>query len=192
MDGLEQLANDSLLLVVNPRTKRMLLYPNHHNVAARLQLLGRELQDSTVPQLARNYFIGDQKKVRDTAIITLESRHSLANTSVPAGELQVGYEPATRRPYKITTVDRRLVPVSDSIYKSVLNRPEWTGMTVAINDSSFFLIREVTRVIYFRKIDHQEATDPPVRISDRIAADLTGVYRPVKDFASFRLIQQAQ
>ncbi|HEV2481620.1 MAG TPA: hypothetical protein VGS79_18245 [Puia sp.] len=192
MDGMEQLANDSFLLVVNPKTKRMLLYPNHQSVAARLQFLGRQLRDSSVPQLAAKYLVKKEKKLRDTSIIVLESRADLPYTSVPAGQMEVSYESVTQRPYTVTMVERRLIPVSDSIYKSVAGRPEWIGKTVSVKDSSFFLIREQTRVVCFRKIGHQQATDPPVRISDRIALDLTGVYRPVKDFAAFRLIQQAQ
>lgn len=192
MDGMEQLANDSFLLVVNPKTKRMLLYPNHQSVAARLQYLGRQLQDSSVPQLAEKYLVRQERKLRDTAIIALETRPFLKYTSVPVGQLQVSYEATTQRPYTVTMVERRLIPVSDSIYKSVAGNPEWIGKTVSVKDSSFFLIREETRVIHFRKIDHKKATDPPVQISDRIVADLTGVYRPVKDYAAFRLIQQAQ
>jgi len=192
MGGMEQLANDSFLLVVNPKTRRMLLYPNHQSVAARLQLLGRQMQDSSVPQLADRYLVKPMKKLRDTGVISLESRASVEFTSVPIAQLQVSYEPVTERPYAITMVERRLVPVTDSIYRRFLGRPEWIGKTVSVNDSSFFLIREETRVIHFRKIEHKPVTDPPVRISDRIAADLTGVYRPVSGFASFRLIKQAQ
>jgi len=192
MDGMEQLANDSFLLVVNPKTKRMLLWPNHQSVAVRLQSLGRQLQDSSVPQLADKYLVKPFKKWRDTAVIALESRAFVEHTSVPVAQLQISYEPVTERPYAITMVERRLVPVADSIYKSFSARPEWAGKTVTVNDSSFFLIREETRVIHFRKIEHKHVTDLPVRISDRIAADLTGVYRPVKDFAAFRLIKQAE
>jgi hypothetical protein len=192
MDGMEQLANDSLLLVVNPRTKRMLLYPNHRSVAERVQSLDRQFQDSSVTQLVGKYVVKREKALQDTALIDLESRALLQYTSVPAGLLQVSYEPVTERPYAITVVERRLIPVNDSVYKSFSARPEWAGKTITIKDSSFFLVREETRLIRFRKIDHQPATEPPVRISDRIAADLTGVYRPVKDFAAFRLIQQAQ
>jgi len=192
MDGMEQLANDSFLLVVNPKTKRMLLYPNRQSVAARLQSLGRQLQDSSVPELADKYLVKPLKKLQDTGVIALESRAFVEHTSVPVAQLQVSYEPVTERPYAITMVERRLVPVTDSIYKRCLGKPEWVGKTVTVKDSSFFLIREETRVIHFRKIEHKPVTDPPVRISDRIAADLTGVYRPVKDYAAFRLIKQAQ
>lgn len=192
MDGMEQLGNDSLLLVVNPKTKRMLLYPNHQSVPARLEFLGRQLQDSSVPQLAEKYLVKDEERLRDTATIELESRANLPYTSVPAGYLEVSYEPATGRPYVITMVEHRLVPVTDSIYKRAAGRPEWIGKTVSVKDSSFFLIRELTRALHFRKIEHRPETDPPVRVSDRIVADVTGSYRPVKDFEAFRLIQQAK
>lgn len=191
-DGMEQLANDSLLLVVNPKTKRMLLYPNHQSVAARLQALGRQLQDSTLPQLAKKYQVRPETTLGDTAIISLESRVQLPYTSAPAAQLQVTYDATTERPYTVTMVERRLIPVSDSVYKSAAGKSEWIGKTIDVKDSSFFLVREETRVIHFQKIDHRPASDPPVRISDRIARDLTGVYRPVKDFAAFRLIQQVQ
>ncbi len=193
MDGLEQLANDSLLLVVNPRTKRMQLYPNRQSVTARLQqYLGRQLQDSSITQLAEKYHVTTGKQGKDTSVIGLSSRQSLTHTTVPLQELRVKYDPATQRPYTVSQLDRSLVPVSDSVFRLAEAKPEWAGRTVSVHDSSFFLIREQNRVFYFRTITHRPEADPPVQISDRIMADLTGVYRPVKDFAAFHLTQQVR
>jgi hypothetical protein len=193
MDGLEQLANDSLMLVVNPATKRMQLYPNRQSVAVRMQQLrGRQLRDSSVAQLAAKYIISSQKQGRDTALIRLGSRTCLPHTTFPLQELQVDYDPVTQRPFAVSQLERSLVSVSDSLFRAAAARPEWTGKTVSVHDSNFYLVREQTQVFYFQRIDHQAATDPPVRISDRITADLTGGYRPVKDFAAFRLTQQVQ
>jgi hypothetical protein len=193
MNGLEQLANDSLLLVVNPRTKRMQLYPNRQSVTARLQqYLGGQLQDSSVIQLAAKYQVTAKKRQRDTASIELGSRMCLNHTTLPLQQLQVNYDPATQRPYAVSQLDRSLVPVSDSVFRLAAAKQEWTGRTVTIHDSSFFLVREQTRIFFFRTITHRPETDPPVRISDRITADLTGVYRPVKDYAVFHLTQQVR
>jgi hypothetical protein len=193
MDSLEQLANDSLMLIVNPKTKRMQLYPNRQTVTARLQqYLGRQLQDSSVTQLAAKYHATTGQLRKDTAVVQMNSRLCLPHTTLPLQELDVSYDPATQRPYAVSQLDRSLLPVSDSVYRSAEDKPQWAGRTLAVHDSTFFLIREKTRVFYFRTIDHRPETDPPVRVADRITADLTGVYRPVKDFAAFRLTQQAQ
>jgi hypothetical protein len=49
MGTVEQLGNDSLLLLVNKSTRRMILMANHQSVSARLkQTLGLDLRDSAV------------------------------------------------------------------------------------------------------------------------------------------------
>jgi hypothetical protein len=193
MDSLEQLANDSLMLIVNTKTKRMQLYPNRQSVAARMQqYLGQQLRDSSAIQLTEKYRVSKEGRHKDTATIGLGSRRLLANTGLPLQELELKYDPVTQRPFAVLQLDRSLLPVSDSVYQSAQGQPQWAGRTISIHDSSFFLIREQTRVFYYRTIEHRSETDPPVKISDRVVADLGGAYRPAKAFAAFRLTQQVQ
>lgn len=191
MDGMEQLANDSLLLLVNHRTKRMILYPNHESVTSRLQhYLGQQMVDSSVTQLADKYRLGKNNKETDTAIIGLNSRLRLFHSTLAKQEIQVKYDPTTQQPYEVSELERSLVPVDDSIYRAVVNLEEWAGKTVSVGDSSFYLVREQTRLFRFRSIIHIPDSDPPVHMSDRIVATLPGKYQPVKTYAEYRLTQQ--
>jgi hypothetical protein len=190
MDGLEQLANDSLMLVVNERTLRMNLYLNRQPVAARLQqYLGRQLQDSGVAQWARKYAVAGMGKDRDTAFIKMESRALLPYTELAKQEIRVDYDEAGQRPYTVRELDRTLVPVDDSLFRLAAARSEWVGKTVSVGDSAFYLVRERVRAFRFRVITHLPQDYPPVQMSDRIVADLAGRYRPVKAYSAYRLTQ---
>jgi hypothetical protein len=188
MDGLEQVANDSLLLVVNERTRRMLLYANHEPVATRLQhYLGGQLSDSTLAQWAGKYAAGKETKVGDTTVIPVESRATLSHTTLAKVQIRLAFDAVTRRPYTVSQVERSLAPVSDSLYRVLTARPEWAGKTVSVGDSSFYLVREKVRVFRFRAITHLPEPEPPVKISDRVVADVSGGYQPAKAYAVYKL-----
>jgi hypothetical protein len=191
MDNMEQVVNDSLMLLVSKPARRMILYAHRQSVANQLsQYLGFGLQDSSLARIAGKFTLVSTASAGDTASIELVSRASLYANLPAVEEITVKYDPVTARPYQVTDTRRKLVMVEKSLYKDYNDRPEWAGKTLSIGDSSFFLIKEVASVYSYRKITHDEHADLPVRIGDRIVADDQGRYRPVKSYADYLLTQQ--
>ena len=191
MGGVEQLANDSLLLLVNKATKRMILMANHQSIAARLkETMGMQMQDSSVDLLAARYTATEPPPVKDTAAIELKSRALLYHTQLPREEITIRYHAATKQPAEVITTKRSLLSVSDSVYREVSGRAEWAGKTVSVHDSSFYLLKEQVVVFRYRKITHEQTDGLPVRISDRLIAEGRGNYRPVGSYADFVLSRQ--
>jgi len=191
MENMEQVVNDSFMLLVSKPARRMILYAHRQSVANQLsQNLGFGLQDSSLAKIAGKFLLVSSASAGDTALLELVSRASIYPKLPVVEEITVKYDPVTTRPYQVTDTRRKLVMVEKSLYKAYSDRPEWAGKTLAIGDSSFFLVKEVSSVYSYRKITHDQQADLPVRIGDRIVADDQGRYRPVKSYADYLLTQQ--
>lgn len=191
MEGVEQLVNDSLMLVVNTTTRRMVLYTHHQSVKGRLQdYLGMQLADSTVTFLAGKYRCFSFKGPGDTSVIEMRSRVLLAQTTFPREEVKLSFDAKTDQPFAVRQLKRSLVMVSKEVYHSVAGLPEWEGKALSTRDSLFFLVKEQVMVFHFQQISHDPGGNLPVRVSDRIAAELPGRYRPVTGYAGYVLNQQ--
>jgi hypothetical protein len=191
MENMEQVVNDSLMLLVSRPARRMILYAHRESVANQLsQYMGLGLQDSSLAKVAGKFTLVSSVSAGDTASLDLVSRVSLYSNLPAVEEITVNYDPVTARPYQVTDTRRKLVMVEKSLYKAYSDRPEWTGKTLSIGDSSFFLVKEVASVYSYSKITHDQKADLPVLIGDRVVADDQGRYRPVKSYADYLLTQQ--
>ena len=193
MEGVEQLANDSLVLLVNKTTKRMMVAANHQSVADRLrETLSLKGQDSSVSQLAGK-FLATEGSAEDTSIIDLTSRLPVPHASFPREQITVRYSKRTGDLIEVLAVNRSLLSVGDSVFKVASERPEWAGRTVSFiagHDSSYFLIREQQTVFRYLKIAHAQAAPLPAQISDRLVSIGPGEYRPAKSYTDFVLSKQ--
>src|SRR5258706_1046434 len=133
----EQLANDSLLLLVNNKLKRMILYANHQTVTNRFrQYMGYQSTDSSSRQMAAKYTASSLSPVgKDTAAIEVKSRVFLAYTSSPKETILVRYNALTYQPYSVVQTDLSLVAVSKAAYEELARQPEWQEKCLALPDS---------------------------------------------------------
>jgi hypothetical protein len=193
MEGVEQLANDSLVLLVNTTTKRMMVAPNHQSVATRLrQMMSMGGQDSNLLQLAGK-FQALETVSTDTATINLTSRSPLLHSDLPREQIRAKYNKRTGTLTEVTAIKRSLLPVSDSVFNEAATQPEWSGKTVVVKsgrDTSYFLIKEEQTVFRYVKLDHSIATRLPAEIGDRVVCVGPGMYRPGKSYADFVLSKQ--
>jgi hypothetical protein len=191
LDGTEQLANDSLLLLVNKPAKRMILYANRQSVADRYRAyMGLRFADSSLHKMAAVYKASTAAIFRDTAVIAMRSRIDLPKTTLPREEVEVRFNANTDEPYEVMEVERNLFPVTKAMYLKAAALPEWSGKTVSAGDSLFFLVKELTTIFRYRNISHDPEGRLPFRVIDRIAAELPGKYRPAKGFTDYVLTQQ--
>jgi hypothetical protein len=189
--GMEQIADDSVVLLVSNRLKRMIMYAHHQSLTDRMtQYLGWQLQDSSVIRLAAKYSVVLLPADKDTACIVVASRHYLAHTELPDETLRAKYSASGLRPYELVQEKRRLVPVSVAVYRDLATQQANADRLLAIGDSSFFVIKEQKTVYRYLDISHREDDRLPVRVSDRVVADVPGKYRPVTAYAGFILTRQ--
>jgi hypothetical protein len=188
---MEQLADDSMVLLVSRRLKRMILYTHRQSVLQRMQqYMGWRLQDSSVLKAAAAYRAEEGPGDGDTSDVVLTSRKSLPHTDLPAETIRVKYHRKGLAPFELEQRQRRLIRISADLYKELAAQPDMKERLLAVNDSSQYIIKEQISVYRYLTISHREQDRLPVRISDRIAVDIPGRYRPVGAYAGFLVTRQ--
>lgn len=188
---MEQIADDSIVLLVSSRLRRMIIYRHRQPVTEQLQqYLGWQLQDSSVLRAVALYTFVQLPADKDTACMTMTSRRYVPHTGLPAEVMRIKYSTQGLNPFELIQEQRRLIPVSATVYQGLAAQRGNEDRLLVIGDSSWYIIREQTTVYRYQHITHREEDRLPVRISDRIVADAPGRYRPVAAYAGFTLTRQ--
>jgi hypothetical protein len=190
---LEQVANDSLLLLVSDNLKQMMLYNHQQSVAGQLQqYLGFQWQDASLQQIAARFKATVVPLQNDTACIELASRQPLPHTTLPRETVRVVYDPVSGTPFRVEQLKRTLVPLNEDVYNNFAADAAWQGQLLKLTDKKealFFAIRQQASLYTYENISHEPGKKLPVTISDRIAAAGTGAYTPAKAYADYLLTQ---
>src|ERR1700754_2958170 len=94
----EQLADDSVTVLVSSNLRRMIVYTHRQSVTAQLKMyLGWQLNDSSYLRLAKSYKAA-KRMVGDTAYLTLTNRTQLPGSMLSKDSLVLRYDPATNQP----------------------------------------------------------------------------------------------
>lgn len=189
---LEQVANDSLMLLVSDNLKQMMLYNHQQSVADQLkQYLGFQWQDASLQQIAARYLATLLPLQNDTASIELTSRQPLMHTTLPRETVRLVYDHVSGNPFRVEQLRRTLVPLDEDTYNNFAADPAWQGQLLKLTEkeASFFAIRQQSSFYTYENISHQPDKKLPVTISDRIAAGDTGNYAPAKAYADYLLTQ---
>lgn len=186
---LEQIVDDSVMLLISNKLKRMMVYPNHRPVSDQLKkYLGIQFKDSSLLQIAAKY-TASLSMEKETPWVEVRSRTMVYHTSLPGESIRVRYNPADSIPSGVVQLKRSLIPISQSTYEDMKGRAEYEGRLVAGPDNNFFLIKEHVSTFSYVEIAHRMGVKLPATIGDRIVADARGKYMPVKAYHDFLLTQ---
>jgi len=165
MGELEQVVNDSLMLLVSTTMKRMILYPNRASVASQLKkYLQLSFGDSSIARVAARFRVGMEKDEGDSSVIELTSRAALSGTALPKEVIRMSYRKEGLVPIRLIQTERQI----DLSTKNILEK--------------------VTTYTWLA-ISHKKEQQLPVSIRDRIGTDQLEGYRPVKAYSDFVLIK---
>lgn len=188
---LEQIVNDSLMLLVNKKLKRMIVSPNHQSTQNQLdRFLGVQFKDSSLWQLTARFSTISLPLKEGKQIIELKGRLVLTYTDLPKEEMRVTYDPGTEQPSEVMQVKRSLIPLSDVDYNHLSMLPSNKDKLVKVSDSSFYVIKELVSTFTYNEITHREGVSLPVKTGDRIWAGASGMYQPVKGLDDYRVTQK--
>jgi len=192
-EGLEQIVNDSIVLLVNTPARRMLRY---HNTPAIRKSLSRGgipgLPDSSLSALAKRYRALIIPGDTGINMIELTSREAVAGTQKPKEKIRLLYRTATNEPVQCTKTQVLFVPIDSMTYVQLEQQPAYAGRLLSSSGTSgkIYLIRkELSTICSFRKIDFG-VTHPPVREGDRLEITATREYKPAKGFEDYWLTQE--
>lgn len=193
MGEIEQVVNDSLMLLVSHQAHRMLLYTNNRSALSQMQsYMGFQLGDSSIAGLALRYTAAFAGQHGDSVRYELLSRSLLYGTSLPRESIKILYDAARRQPVEIVQLKRSLVPTDSSNYLHLQSMSGWAGKLLELPDRGWFVVKELTTSYRYGPVLHKKDSALPVRLPDRLAARSPGVYTPVKPYEDFILNQSTE
>lgn len=192
----EQVVNDSLVLVIMKDIKQMTLSANSTPVSAWLNaMIAQPLQDTSALKFAAVYTVKMNKAAGGANEITIASRELLEGAGLPLVGISVLYNTSSKLPEKVVTVRRGLTKIpaggdKDNANKTaVVTRPE---KTITIAGKGDFIVKEERAEIVYNKITHAENVQLPVTITDRVVQVHEKNFEPVKAYQNYHLSQDIQ
>lgn len=184
---LEQVANDSIVLLVSKDAKRMLVYPGNTALASQLKrVTGFYLQDSSVQKLAAGFTVKSEEAQNGIAGITLQSRVMVYGTRLPKEEIAIRYNADSQQPESVIQTQRQFIAIDSSSYAVLQQRPEYSDKLVEA-DGAWYVVKEQRNAFHYRQVDHLPDVPLPVLVSDRIDRLPDGSYKPVAAYNDFIL-----
>ena len=191
-EGLEEIVNDSFIVMINNPAKQILLYPNNQEVKRKMgSSVLMMLPDSSLQYLARTYRSSVQEE-GGRKKIELKSRGMIFGTDLPKETLTLSYGPGSYEGAEFDQLKYQLLPVDSAIYAGMVKNKEYEGRLLSTPTNKgnlFFLVKRSTTSYMFKKIEY-DIPDPPVRQEDRILQAQDGSFIPAKGIKEYILSKE--
>lgn len=192
-EGLEEIVNDSLMIMINNPAKTALLYHNNGNIISSMEKSVMAIMpDSSIEALAKKYASSISSAEKDKNRIELKSREKVYGTAFPKESVVVTYRLSTYQPIEFRRTKTLLVPVDSITYHGLMKDPAFDGKLVSASSSAgniFFIAKQVTTSLRFDKIDY-DLKLPPVTGNDRVIMQPNGEYVMAKGFEDYTLTKE--
>ncbi|MBN9383770.1 MAG: hypothetical protein J0H74_23640 [Chitinophagaceae bacterium] len=192
-EGLEEISNDSVLVMVNRPAKRMIVSRHDHQVSSSIErTISMFVPDSSIQALAKRYNSTIENASGGKKQLTLTSRELVYGTDIPRETVRAIYSPSSYDLVEFKQIKTSLVPVDAAVFDSLQKEQAYRGKLVSSSTNKgklFFLTKQLTIACRFDKIDY-ELKRPPVTEADRIERMADGNYKPAKGFEEYILTDQ--
>jgi len=178
-DGIKEMGNDSLLVMINSNTKQILLYPNRKKmtgnwISSRMALIS----DSSIDLLAGKYRARILNLGDNLNRIEIKTRRMILATTIPREMITIDYRPLTHEPRWMQQTRFTLLPLDSSSYIQLKANASFAGKlidTLTKKRRSFFAIREVSTTYRFIEINFS-VHEPPLQLNDILRKKEDGEY----------------
>lgn len=192
-EGMEQIVNDSLIIVVNHPVKQITIYRNEQPVKNSIQKsLNAFLPDSSIERLAKGYSSTMKAEGQNKNRIELQNRAVVYGTTFPKEKIEVLYKQNNYEPIELLQRKCSLVPIDSITYAALLKDQTYSGKLVsspAGKGNAFFIVKELKTLYSFKKVQ-VNVPHPPVQQQDRISIDENGDYIPVNRYKEYLLSKE--
>jgi hypothetical protein len=192
-EGLEEIVNDSLIVMVNNPAKNVLLYPNNQQMTANMHrsLIGI-IPDSSIEALAKKYASSMSESAPDQKRIELKTREKAYGTALPRESIIIIYRDSSHQPLEFRRTKTLLLPVDFTTYNKLMKDPGYDGKLISTSTSKgklFFLVKQLTTLYRFDKINYNVHM-PPVKEDERVIKKSNGDYEVAKGFEQYVLSKE--
>jgi hypothetical protein len=191
---MEQLSNDSLVVIVSSRAKKIMIMHSKQTVTDRLNAyLGIQLADSSIKKMSEKYTATVLPFENGTGIIEVKSRALSYDSVSPKQSIRMSYDSSTLQVKKITQVSQKLVRIDSVQYAGFLQNPVYQGKLLATKSKVsgrggyYFLVKEQKTEFRYKKLEYGNAIQLPVSINNRIVKSSSGSYIPAQGYEAFSI-----
>lgn len=184
MGEVEELSNDSLLLLVNHDANQMVLYANRSLIRGQIerQAKGTIWADSSVQKFVGTFSVSqstDDKLVADSRIL-------LNGSTFPSESIAIWFDKKRLEPREVVQTKRKWVAIGVSNYVRLKDLPAWKGKLRTESPNRYYLMKEQGMVYRYREIGHKEGI-PLERIDKWVKKNGDGKYEIAKGYEYFHL-----
>lgn len=187
-EGMEQIANDTLVVVVNNEAKMIKLYPNNGQLLKNLEkIVTMMLPDSSIERFAERYSARIQDEEKGIKRITIQSKDKISGTDLFKEAISITYQPDTYQPVTYRQSKMSVVPVDSTVYNQLASDNAYAGRLINSRSDAnnlFFAVREKIIQCRFTDISHEKQM-PPALEKDRVIRIANGEYQPAKGFEDY-------
>lgn len=192
-EGMEQIVNDSMVVMVNTQAKIIKLYANHGQWQNNLHRTTMMFSpDSSFDNLVRTYGAQSRQISDGVMQITLQTKEKISETTIPKERITVTYHKDTHQPIAFNQSRFALSQIDSLSYQLLTATPGLEDRLMVIEKKGrayFFLVKEQQVFCDFVKVNHQQS-DPPVRQQDRVVKLNNGAFAPTKEYQDYFLSKE--
>jgi hypothetical protein len=189
-EGMEQIANDSVLVMVNNTARMIRVFPNKglqsYNQGNNFSSF---MPDTSMERLTKRFVATMQEEERDRKRIILQSRDRISGTSLDKEVVDITYKADNYQPLHYKQIRRSVVPVDSATYSGLAKDTAWKGRLVTTTVKAgqlYFVVKEQVTECNFTSINYMQKTSP-VREHDRVVKSASGEYLPAKGFEQYNI-----
>jgi hypothetical protein len=185
--NLEQIANDSFIVMISNEQQMMMLFENTINIQQRFSnYMGFQMADSSVLKMAKEYSAVFLPGSEGRGIIELKNRSPLPGTDMIKEIITVTYNEKTKDPQKVVHLRRSIIPIEKEDWESFAGKETVKDKLLIINDH-YFLLNERNTVYDYKNISHSSDMKLPVTVGERVVRNTKGELVPAKGYEEYHL-----
>lgn len=192
-EGMEQIANDSDLVMVNNAARMIKVFPNNGLLFSnRANNVASFLPDTSFEKLSQRFLATMQEDGRPNRQIVLQSRDRISGTDLEKEVINVSYNAGNYQPLHYKSIRRTVAPVDSVTYSKLAEDPVWKGRLINSKSNAgqfFFVVKEQVTECRFVNINYEQKTSP-VHVHDRVVKSVSGEYQPAKGFDLYNVSQE--
>jgi hypothetical protein len=191
-EDMEQIVNDSLIVMVNHEAKMIRIYNNNVPLLQKLQSsVTMFIPDSSLEKLSQRYsaMIG---KEGTNKRVTLQSRDRVSGADAPKEVISVSYDGISYQPITYQQIKRSFIPVDSTKYTQLKSDSVYAKRLISTKTNAgnlFFVVKEKITECRFMHIGHEQKS-PPAREHDRIIRTANGEYEPAKGYEGYTVSRE--
>lgn len=189
-EGMEQIANDSVLVMVNNTARMIRVFPNKGLLSYNQgNNIGSFMPDTSMERLLKRFVTTMQEEERNSKRIILQSRDRISGTEFNKEVVDITYKAGNYQPLQYKQIRRSVVPVDSATYNGLAKDTAWKErlITTAVKTGQlFFVVKEQVTECSFTSISYTQKI-APVRENDRVVKTANGEYLPAKGFEKYNI-----